>query len=238
MGVLTSLEILILIALIGAFLQLTPGVFMLFYHYALGKKSKKTADDLALYFLAGVETTIIVLFLIVYYIIYFLLQNNLTLTTGLPVWLISGILVALALFSFFFYFRRGPSMSLFIHRRLAKSYDNFARDIRTRKKAFLLGFLSTLPELFLTIPLYIIATIEIMKWDNPSFPRPLLVFLGLFIVFGNLFFTRLLFRSDHNLAEIDRLRRKNKTFIRIMLSLFYLVLALLIILPEFTKYGI
>ena len=129
-------------------------------------------------------------------------------------------------------------MSLFIPRRLAKSYDSFARDIKTRKKAFLLGFLSTLPELFLTLPLYIISTIEIMKWDNPSFPRPLLVFLALYIIFGNLLFTRILFRSDHNLAEIDRLRRKNKTFVRIMLSLFYFVLALLIILPEFTKYGL
>lgn len=233
MNVLTSLEILILVALIGAFLELSPGIFMLFYHYALGKHSKKTADDLSLFYLAGVESFIILVFLAVYYAVFLVCLNIPNFTTGPFAWIMSVILLALAIFSLFFYFKKGPSMSLFIPRKLAKAYEYHTRDIKTRRKAFFLGFISLIPELFMTLPLYIISTIEIMKWNELHFPRPLLILLGLIIILSNLLLTRLLFRSDHNLAEIDRLRRKNKTFIRIILAILYTVLAILIICQEF-----
>ena len=58
MSIFISVVILILVALIQISMQLTPGIFMLFYHYALGKKSRNKADDLNLSFILGAETFI------------------------------------------------------------------------------------------------------------------------------------------------------------------------------------
>ena len=232
MDVFTTLEILILVALTGAFLQLSPGIFMLFYHYALGKKSKKTVDDLSLFYIAGVEAVILIFFLITYYSVNLSYLYFPNIVTGLPVYIMAGVLIALALFCIFFYFRKGPSLSLFISRKLAKSLDSLTRTVDSRKKAFTLGIASTIPELFLTLPLYIIASVQLMKYENPVLPRPVLILVLLIISLLGLLFIRLLFRTNHNLAEIDRLRRKNKNFLRFMLAFLYLIIALLIIIPE------
>ena len=51
-----SVIILVLAMLIQVSMQLTPGTFALFYHYALGKNSRTKADNLSLYFTLGVIT--------------------------------------------------------------------------------------------------------------------------------------------------------------------------------------
>ncbi len=206
---------------------------MLFYHYALAKFSKKTAAGLGLSFIAGAETAILSLFLVIYYIILLLLFPISEFGSSLLSWILSGVLFALSIFCFFFYFRKGSSMSTFLPRKFVHSIDNCAKNTKSFPDAFLLGLVSTLPELFLTLPLYIIFSIEIMRFDNTIFPRPLLVFLSLFIIMTQHFLVQLFFRSGHNLAEIDRIRRKNKQFTRLMLSFLYLVLAILIITLEF-----
>lgn len=205
---------------------------MLFYHYALGKKSKKTADDLSLFYIAGVEAIVLILFLITYYSVNILYTFLPSMATGLPVYIMAGILVALSFFCLFFYFRKGPSLSLFISRKFAKSLDSLSRVVNTRKKAFTLGIASALPELFLTLPLYVIASVVVMEFDDHTLPRPLLMLIMLIISISGLLFTRLLYRTGHNLADIDCLRRKNKSFLRFMLAFLYLILAIIIIISE------
>ncbi len=48
--------IIVLIILIQGLLQLSPGIFSIFYHSAQGKTTKKTADNLSLHFILGTET--------------------------------------------------------------------------------------------------------------------------------------------------------------------------------------
>ena len=62
MSVFVSVGIVILAMLIMAFLQLSSGVFSLFYHYASGKYSKSRASDMTLFFILGTETAAACLF--------------------------------------------------------------------------------------------------------------------------------------------------------------------------------
>ena len=55
MNVFASIGIVLLAMLIMASLQLVPGVFALFFHYALGKHSLKKASGLGLFFILDAE---------------------------------------------------------------------------------------------------------------------------------------------------------------------------------------
>ena len=50
MSFLTSIIIILLVVVILTFMQLSTGVFSIFYHYSTAKHSRKKADDLSLDF--------------------------------------------------------------------------------------------------------------------------------------------------------------------------------------------
>ena len=76
MSIFIPVAILIVATLIQAFMQLTPGVFALFYHYALGKNSSTKADDLSLHFILGVITFIVITWLLIYALIFSIFYNK------------------------------------------------------------------------------------------------------------------------------------------------------------------
>lgn len=226
MSVFTSLGILIISMLIIAFLQLSPGIFALLSHYASGKYSKNKASDLSIFYIFGVEIINTTIFLIVYFVLCALASssldfNNLT----IPFCLITAIL---GLFIFFFYFRKGSGTRLFISRNLAKKFDEKVRTTKTRSDSFILGVISTIPELFITFPIYFILSIEIMKIGTTPLTRAFLIIIFiLFSIFQHLAI-HFLKHFNYNLAEIIRFRTKNKLFIRLFLSLLFILLSILI----------
>lgn len=214
--------------LIMASLQLTPGVFALFYHYALGKTSKQKASDLSLFFILGTEVIAACLFLSIYYLSCILFFDNLHPENTILAWTLAGILIALAFLSFFFYYRKGPGTRLFIPRNYAKALIINARKATTRSDAFMLGALTGTCELVFTLPLYIITCIEIMKMGAEGFSSNILTIIYILTPVVFLFVIRWQYKIGHNLADIQRTRVKDKFFNRFIIGLSYLIIAILI----------
>lgn len=214
--------------LIQGFLQVTPGVFAIFYHHALGKTTAKKADDQSLSFILGTEIATAVFFLITYSIItFFTTENNFLNSTFL--WIMAGLFFALSVFTFFCYFKLGKknknTTKLFLTRHTAESFTYHATHNKNRTDTIVLGFLSTTAELVFTLPLFIMSSVEILNLS----PRFNFVFIIAYIVVATipLFTVRTLYRTGHNLAEIQKLRVKRKTLFRIIISVSYLLLGVL-----------
>lgn len=224
-----SLGIVILAMLIMASLQLQPGVFALFCHYASGKYSKKRASDLTLFFILGAETVSACLFLCAYYLANLFFFYQFRPETSFFAWVMVGILIALSLMSLFCYFRPGPGTKLFISRQCAKNLGTHARLAKSRSDAFLLGAFSSVCELLFTLPLYVITSIEIMEMAVEFSPSHLLTLLYIIVPIIPLFIIRWRFHLGHNLADIQKSRVKDKNFTRIILCFSYLSITILFI---------
>ena len=231
MSVFISVGIVLLAMLIMASLQLVPGVFALFSHYAIGRFSRSKASGLALWFILGSEIITVLFFIIAVYLSYVLFLNDLSPRNNIVTWIFIGILIALSIASFFFYFRHSNSKDteLFIPRRLAKSFNNRARRAKTPSDAFILGALSNIPELIFTMPLYIITATEIIYTHTEYIADDLLTVLYIIVSTIPLFIMYHSFHSKHNLADIIRSRIHDKTFHRFCLSFSYATIAILII---------
>ena len=227
MSIFIPVAILFVAMLIQALMQLTPGVFTLFYHYALGKNSANKADDLSLHFILGTITFIVIIWLLIYASIFTIFYDKVEPYPAFLPWLMAGIFLAESIASLFFYYRKGKFTTLFIPRSIAKNLDSHAQKIKTRSDAFILGFFSGIPELIFTIPLYIISAIELMRFNFPL--RPIFVIIYIIISIIPLFIIRTLYRHDHTLAKIEHTRIRAKLFIRIFFCISFLLLALAVV---------
>ena len=224
-----SLGIVLLSMLIMASLQLQPGVFSLLYHYCLGKYSRSRASDLTLFFILGAEISSACIFLCCYYFANILFLYQFRPEKSFLAWIAAGILLALAITSFFYYYRSGRGTKLFISRKSAKSLDSRAHKVKTRSDAFSLGISSSIHELIFTLPLYIITSVEIIEMEVEFSPSHLFTILYILTPTIPLFITRWSFQAGHNLANIQKLRVSSKHFTRIILSVSYVAIAILII---------
>ena len=226
MNVLVSVLILFLAMLIQVFMQLSPGIFALFYHYALGKKSRQKADDLSPYFILGYELFIAAIFFIPCIFIFNLDHYSLIDFKYLS-WVLAGIFVAEAFASLFFYYRKGKTTELFLSRKFAKGIEHRAKRINTKPDAFILGFLSSLPELLFTLPLYLAVIVALI--DFTILPRATVLILFLIVALSPLFWLFAYYHTDHHLANFIRLRLKLKPLVKTILFLGFLSLATIII---------
>ena len=220
--------------LIQGFLQTSPGIFAIFYHHALAKTSAKKADDQSLSFILGTEIAIAIFFLVVYFTITYLNIENNFLKNPIFLYIMTGIFVLEAIFTFFFYFRPGKNNKkttrLFLPRSLAKNFIYHAEHVKNRTDTILLGFLSTTSELIFTLPLFVILTTEILNLS----PRFNFVFIIAYIIIATipLFTVRTLYRTGHNLAEIEKLRIKKKLLFRLVISVSFLAIAALTLISS------
>ena len=212
-----------------ACLQLQPGVFALFYHYASGKYSKRRASDLTLFFILGAETAAACLFVCAYQIANLFFFYQFRPETSFFAWVLVGMLIAMALMGAFCYFRPGDGTRLFIPRKCAKNLDLSARNVKTRSDAFTLGALSSVCELPFTLPLYVITSIEIVEMAAEFLPSNILTILYIVIPTIPLFSIRWKFQTGSNLADIQRSRVKDKNFTHIILCFSYITISLLFI---------
>lgn len=216
---------------IQSFLQLSPGVFSIFYHENLAKTSSKKADDRAFSFILGVEICVAIVFLTIYIITNFVITKN-SFPDALFFYILSGILALEAILTFFFYFRPSKkaqkssgSTKLFLPRYLAASLVERAGSAKNRSDGVLLGIISTALELFFTLPLYIMASISIFYIS----PNTGFVFIIAYIIIATvpLFAIRTFYHADHNLAEIQRARVKRKFAVKIVIAGCFLALAII-----------
>lgn len=236
MSIFTSFGIILLAMLIQGFLQTAPAIFSIFYHHALGKTTAKKADDRSLSFILGVEIFIAIIFLTTYLATAFIILNTKTID-DVFLYVMAGIFIMESIITFFFYFRFGKknkkTTRLFIPRQLARSLEKQSKEAKNRTDTIILGFVTSALELFFTIPLFIISSVEIIKLEfNTSF-----IFIIAYIIIATipLFAIRTIYRKDHNLADIERFRIKKKPFFRLIISISYLLIAILLIISGIYK---
>lgn len=231
MSVFASIGIVIIAMLIMASLQLVPGVFALFHHYALGKYSRRNASSLSLFFILGTEIISAFLFIASFFIASVIFLNDLNPRNNVITWIFVGIFAALSITSFFFYFRHPYSKDtvLFLPRRFALILNKRAHDVKTPSDAFILGALSNIYELVFTLPLYIITAAEIMYMHTEYIADNLLTILYILISAVPLLIMYFSFLSGKTLADIERSRVKDKTFHRFAISFGYFTIMILTI---------
>lgn len=225
MSDLTSVGIIVLAMLIQALLQLTPGVFSIWCHYALAKNSKNKVLDLSGYFAVGIEM-VASLMLMVTYFIFINMPNDEMIN-----WVLAGILVALGLFVFAWYFRKGAGTELFISRKSAKGFYEKARTARKKSDIFVLGIVAYVSELFLILPLMIVIILQMRNFEVGYQVAILAAYvMAAMTSFGTI---RGRFLRGKNLAEIQRTRTKSKNFYRFLISSSYMVVAALLVISRF-----
>ena len=208
---------------IQGFLQLSPGLFAIFYHHALGKTTAKKADDRALSFILGVEICVAIVFLVVYISSSIFLSDQ-SFPRDIYLWVLSGIFLVEAVATFFLYFRK-KSTSLFIPRHVAASLIHRAESAKSRSDTIVLGIVTCIFELIFTLPLYFAASFAISNIST----RSGFIFIIAYIIIATipLFTIRSLYKTGRNLAEIQRSRVKKKLFFRLTISISFLILAVL-----------
>lgn len=223
MSIFASVIILILAMLISFCLQLTPGTFALFYHYALGKTTTKKADDQSLSFILGVEIFITIAWLFIYFLVLTCFYNFPDLE-GIFLFIMAGIFFAEAIAALFFYYRRGKSTALFISRHTASKLLERIKKVKKRSNGITIGIRVSLFEFIFTLPLYLISANVLLKFD--ALPRVFIIALYVLLSVLPLFITRYAFKLDNNLADIERFRVKIKPVVKSILFFSFLLLGL------------
>ena len=228
MSVFTAVGILILSALIPAFLILVPSVYANFFHYASGKYSRQKADDLSICFILGVETMTVLMFIFLSIIFWALPFQIVGINNSLLLWIFAGVFFALAVATFCFYYKKNGQ--LFISRKTARKLLQEPQYVKHRSDAFIYGLASSIPELPFKVPLYLIFIFALSHISLSTFPCAVLIILCAIITTIPLFVIHFLFRTSSNLADYLRFRRKNFRVFRIFVSLLYLILAIILLI--------
>lgn len=229
MSDLTPVGIIIMAVLIQAFLQITPSTFMIFSHYATAKHSKKFRKELQTFYMLGAEMMAAVMLLVVYFVSFHFVMDNPWLDLGMVELGLAGVALALGIVAVFLYFRRGAGTKTFAPRRIASNLVLKAKNIRNRSDAFLLGALAGLPEIIFTLPLYIIVSVALMEFQTAALGRAAMAILVVIATVIPLIIIRLLYDNDKNLADIQKMRAKNKNFYRLMLGGGFMMLAIILV---------
>ena len=214
-------------------MQLPSSIFMIFYHYASGKYSRKKADSLALPYILGVETFATILSISINTVYFSIFYHFPDLELHIFPWIMAGISIALGIISFFFYFRKSRGTELFIYRKFSKNLFSHTKTVKTSTDAFMLGCFSGVAELGFTLPLYVLAVVAINQLTIfPRSPFSILFILSSIIPILSII---ILYHTGHNIATIERSRVKNKPFFRFIIPLGYALLAFALISMELVK---
>jgi len=222
MGIIFSVGAFVLAMLILLMLQLSPSLFMVSYHYNCGRMSQKSANRFGVYYIFG--TMLATSFLLV-------ATFFLTCDSDLMRWILAGIVFAVGIVFGLFYFRKGRGTRLFLAQKISDSLTKNAQNIKKPSDALMLGAMAKIPELIFSLPLYIVLALCIGSFDDAV----LRTSLGIIVIVSSILPMLVIlgfFKSGRNLADIQRMRVKNKQFIRLFVVGCYLIIASLLIASE------
>ncbi len=227
----TSLGIIILAAATHATLQLGLGGLLLLYNASLGRNIKTTTKKLVGSFVLGFAVLIVLTTVATCFIVTWLTAGR-----GLaPIVLTSstGALMALALAMWFMYYRKGSSTELWIPKNIANFIHARARTTKNNIEVFSLGALTVLAEFPFSAVLVLVASSSILELDAKH--QMIAIMLYVLIVAMPLIVLRTAVRNGKTVVEIQKWRVKNKTFLRLISGLMYVVLAIFVLAFKVVK---
>lgn len=216
-----------LAALIHASMQLSLGALLLLYHASLGKHIKKKTRSLVDSYIAGIGTLVFlglgtVAFIFDRYFNESLYPEELM--------IVIGMLVALAIAVWSIYYRRGRSTELWLPRTVARFVDRRAKETNSNTEAFSLGMLTSLAEMPFTLVLIVVAANSMLQMELLQ----QLIALTLYTIISIIppIILRLAIRRGKTVVDVQRWRVKNKTFLKVLTGVGFLVLAIFIVAFE------
>lgn len=213
----------ILCGIVQASLQLSLGAMLLLYQSSLGQHRRKKTRFLGRNFILG---SAVITLLFVGALCYFIeLTFGGTLSTlGLVITIC--MLLACALVMWTIYYRKGDTTELWFPQSFTQFIKKKSRKCSDPVEAFSLGLLSTFAEMPLSLAVLIVAANSILSLTpnlqlGAAFAYPLLCVAPLALV-------KYKIRSGKNIAEVQRWRIKNKSFIRFVSGSSFAILAFFI----------
>jgi len=224
MSDLLNTAIIILAAILHATLQLGLGSLTLLYHESAGRNIAKKTKRLVSSFISGVGIMVILLLGASCFIVDRLLGNPLPQEIF---YVLIGVLTALAIIMWFFYYRRGNSTELWLPKRFALFTNRRAQSTNNDTEAFSLGLFCTFAELPIAIAPLILATSSILN-TNPDYQLLQVALYSLITVAPPLIF-RLAIHTGRTAVDVQKWRLRNKTFLRLISAAAFLALAAFIV---------
>ncbi len=208
-----------LAAIVHATLQLELGALLLLYHASLGKHVRKKTKSLVTSYISGIGMLVLMSLAATTFV--------LDRTFGKALYpeemmIVVGMLVALAIAAWFFYYRTGRSTELWLPRVVAKFIDKRAKLTNSNTEAFSLGMLTSLAEMPFTLVLMIVAANSILSLSLPYQMLAIVIYTIITIIPPVIL--RLAIRKGQNVVDVQRWRVKNKMFFRILTGVGFLVL--------------
>lgn len=208
-----------LAAVIHATLQLSLGALLLLYHASLGKHVRRKTRFLVDSYISGMGMLIFLGLATVIFLLDRYFEKPLYIEELI---IVIGMLVALAIAVWFFYYRRGKSTELWLPRSVARFIDKRAKTTNSNTEAFSLGVLTSLAEMPFTIVLFVVAANSILAL--PMLYQILAVAMYTAITIVPLVVLRLAIRKGQTVVDIQRWRVKHKMFFRLLTGAGFLVL--------------
>ncbi|MDO4889215.1 MAG: hypothetical protein Q4A25_00775 [Candidatus Saccharibacteria bacterium] len=221
---LVDVLVVMLASIANAGLQLGTGTLLLLYNESLGRKVKKTTRSVTCGFILG-SFLLSVLLISTTMLLILLINSHPLVENGLI--LLSSLAIAMAVMVIGLYFRRGKNTMLWIPDFAAKYFRKRAGKVDTPVEGMALGMTTVVAELPFSVVLILIAANSLLNLPQAVIILALVGYALITVM--PLIIMKLLIKNGTTLAEIQRWRVRNKTFLRIFTGICYIALAVFII---------
>lgn len=208
-----------LAAVIHATLQLSLGALLLLYHASLGKHVRKKTRFLVDSYISGMGMLVFLGLAATIFVLDRYFEEPLYIEELI---IVVGMLIALAIASWFFYYRRGKSTELWLPRSVARFIDKRAKTTNSNTEAFSLGVLTSLAEMPFTIVLFVVAANSVLVL--PHLYQILAVAMYTIITIIPPVVLRIAIRKGQTVVDVQRWRVKHKLFFRLLTGVGFLAL--------------
>ena len=212
--------IVILAGLIHATLQMGVGTLLLLYHASLGKHIPKRTRGLVTNYIWGNSLLTGLAVAGSCFGVFVVCQGEMN---PAMLTIVVGILVALAISIWAFYYRFGKSTELWLPKSISRYINRRARLTNSNTEAFSLGMLACFAEAPFTLILIVVAANSVL--GLPQALQILAIVLYAALSVFPLVVLRVAVRRGQTVVDIQKWRIKNKNFLRIISGVGFLVLA-------------
>ena len=210
----------VLCGMVQISLQLSLGVLILLHRSSQSHHRRRKTRRLAYSFILGCAA---ICFLAVSSACFFIsrTENGRLSISSLAV--IIGVLLGCAIAMWAVYYRRGKNTQLWLPKNFTKFIQKRAKECSDGAEAFSLGLVSAFAEMPISLALFIVAANSILHLQDNLATLAAIIYP--FFCCIPLFIMRAQVSSGKNLAEVQRWRIKNKSFLRVVSGGGFAVLA-------------
>jgi hypothetical protein len=212
--------IVILAGLIHATLQLGVGTLLLLYHASLGKHIPRRTRGLVTNYILGNALLTALAVAGACFGVFVVCQGEMN---PAMLTIVVGILIALAVSIWAFYYRFGKSTELWLPKSISRYINRRARLTNSNTEAFSLGMLACFAEAPFTVILIVVAANSVLGLPQALQLLAVAIYAALSVF--PLVALRIAVRNGQTVVDIQKWRIKNKNFLRIISGVGFMVLA-------------